>query len=302
MLCCAVLSGFCCVWLFVTPWTVACQEPLSMGFSRQETILKEEMWRLGKGLCDNLSFTLAHFLLSSLCTCSACWGWGWSNLASVLVLREQKDNLQGKENFDLGTVWLRNSTPLRKGPQQDMANSSENKAHSLLKVQPIFRRPAQHKLSPWRPQKWTGDNWSFSRKRGRICCLLWFHHLHTEVKGSVSKASQKENKREDVEDSCVSKETPAVSQKEWQQNQESIAARDLRALHPPKELLEIVSLNDQWRQVDKQDLANPGKQDSTGKGIEAWWSWLKDRESVQQPQQQHPPHLFSDHQTSLWRR
>ena len=25
-----------CVWLFVTPWTVACQAPLSMEFSRQE--------------------------------------------------------------------------------------------------------------------------------------------------------------------------------------------------------------------------------------------------------------------------
>ena len=25
-----------CVWLFVTPWTVACQAPSSMGFSRQE--------------------------------------------------------------------------------------------------------------------------------------------------------------------------------------------------------------------------------------------------------------------------
>ena len=31
--CCAVLS---LVWLFATPWTVACQAPLSMGFSRQE--------------------------------------------------------------------------------------------------------------------------------------------------------------------------------------------------------------------------------------------------------------------------
>ena len=28
-------SGFSCVPLFVTPWTVACQGPLSMGFSRQ---------------------------------------------------------------------------------------------------------------------------------------------------------------------------------------------------------------------------------------------------------------------------
>ena len=31
-----MLSCFSCVWLFATPWTVACQAPLFMGFSRQE--------------------------------------------------------------------------------------------------------------------------------------------------------------------------------------------------------------------------------------------------------------------------
>ena len=31
-----MLSGFSCVWLFATLWTVAHQAPLSMGFSRQE--------------------------------------------------------------------------------------------------------------------------------------------------------------------------------------------------------------------------------------------------------------------------
>ena len=35
--CCAVLTGFSRVRLFVTPRTVACQAPLSMGFSRQES-------------------------------------------------------------------------------------------------------------------------------------------------------------------------------------------------------------------------------------------------------------------------
>ena len=35
-LCCAILSHFSHVWLFVTLWTVAHQVPLSMGFSRQE--------------------------------------------------------------------------------------------------------------------------------------------------------------------------------------------------------------------------------------------------------------------------
>ena len=35
-MCCAVLSHFSHVQLFATPWTVACQAPLSMGFFRQE--------------------------------------------------------------------------------------------------------------------------------------------------------------------------------------------------------------------------------------------------------------------------
>ena len=35
-ICLCVLSRFSCVWLFVTPWTVALQAPLSMRFSRQE--------------------------------------------------------------------------------------------------------------------------------------------------------------------------------------------------------------------------------------------------------------------------
>ena len=31
-----VLNCFSCVLFFATPWTVACQAPLSMGFSKQE--------------------------------------------------------------------------------------------------------------------------------------------------------------------------------------------------------------------------------------------------------------------------
>ena len=34
--CCALLRYISCVQLCVTPWIVACQDPLSMGFSRQE--------------------------------------------------------------------------------------------------------------------------------------------------------------------------------------------------------------------------------------------------------------------------
>ena len=35
-LCCAMLSRFSCVRLFVTLWIIACQAPLSMGFSREK--------------------------------------------------------------------------------------------------------------------------------------------------------------------------------------------------------------------------------------------------------------------------
>ena len=31
-----VINQISCIRLFMTPWTVACQDPLSMGFSRQE--------------------------------------------------------------------------------------------------------------------------------------------------------------------------------------------------------------------------------------------------------------------------
>ena len=34
--CACMLSRFSCVPLFATPWTIACQAPLSMGLSRQE--------------------------------------------------------------------------------------------------------------------------------------------------------------------------------------------------------------------------------------------------------------------------
>ena len=46
----------CCVRLFVTPWTVACQAPLSMGFPRQEywSGLPLQLWVATPGCQGNL--------------------------------------------------------------------------------------------------------------------------------------------------------------------------------------------------------------------------------------------------------
>ena len=58
------------VWLFVTPWTVACQAPLSMGFSRQEYWsglpfpspggLPSPGWNPGLQACRQTLYHLSH--------------------------------------------------------------------------------------------------------------------------------------------------------------------------------------------------------------------------------------------------
>ena len=59
-LCCAVLSQFSHVQLFVTLWAVACQAPQSMGFSRQEN------WSESHALCQGI-FPTQGLNLNFLC-------------------------------------------------------------------------------------------------------------------------------------------------------------------------------------------------------------------------------------------
>ena len=49
-LCACLCSRFSSVWLFATPWTVAHQAPLSMGFSRQQYSLFTKLY-MAFGLC-----------------------------------------------------------------------------------------------------------------------------------------------------------------------------------------------------------------------------------------------------------
>ena len=51
VICTCLLSCFSRVWLFATPWTIACQAPLSMGFSRQE------YWSGGRALLQGIFLT-----------------------------------------------------------------------------------------------------------------------------------------------------------------------------------------------------------------------------------------------------
>ena len=56
--------------LFATPWTVACQAPLSMGFPRQNTgvgchfllqgIFPTQGWDLGLPHCGQILYCLSH--------------------------------------------------------------------------------------------------------------------------------------------------------------------------------------------------------------------------------------------------
>ena len=67
---CAVLSH---IWLFATPWTVACQVPLSMEFSRQE-ILEWVAISFSRGssqpnalTCVSSSSYISRWILSAMC-------------------------------------------------------------------------------------------------------------------------------------------------------------------------------------------------------------------------------------------
>ena len=63
--------AFSCLWLFATLWTVACQAPLSMEFSRQEYwsvgshsllrgIFLTQAWNLGLLHCRQILYCLSH--------------------------------------------------------------------------------------------------------------------------------------------------------------------------------------------------------------------------------------------------
>ena len=81
---CQTLSG---VWLFATPWTVARQTPLSMGFSRQEYwgchsllqgIFPTQGLNLGLPHCRRILYHLSHRDLTGRLTNVVCMGlWGW---------------------------------------------------------------------------------------------------------------------------------------------------------------------------------------------------------------------------------
>ena len=69
MACVCMLCGFSCVQLFVTPWTVAHQAPLSMGFSRQEYWSGLPCPRPGDFLTQGLNprlLSLLHWQVGSL--------------------------------------------------------------------------------------------------------------------------------------------------------------------------------------------------------------------------------------------
>ena len=73
--CLYVLSRFSHVWVFATLWTVACQAPLSMGFSRQEYWSSCPALLQGNSLTQgsNLQFIISPALAGGFFTTSATW-------------------------------------------------------------------------------------------------------------------------------------------------------------------------------------------------------------------------------------
>ena len=96
-----VLSHFSCVWLFVIPWTVACQAPMSIGFSRQEYWSglpcppPGDLPNRGFEPVSLLSPALAGRLFTTSTTWDAhAWGQLWSAEISEPLLRKMMDLVQ----------------------------------------------------------------------------------------------------------------------------------------------------------------------------------------------------------------
>ena len=64
---------------FVTPWTVACQAPLSMKFPRQEYI---ELYKKGLNEPDNHDGVITH-LESDILECEVKWAFSSVQFSSV---------------------------------------------------------------------------------------------------------------------------------------------------------------------------------------------------------------------------
>ena len=91
ILCACVWSHFSCVWLFVTLGTVACQAPLSMGFSRQESCSGLPCSPLGDLPNPGTEPTslMSPVLADGFFTTSATWEahtpfWDWANLQILM--------------------------------------------------------------------------------------------------------------------------------------------------------------------------------------------------------------------------
>ena len=146
-----MLSHFSCVWLFVTPWTVALQAPLSMGFSRKE-YWSELPFPLPGYLPDPLKLHLLQLLLCRLIF--YCWASWEAHLICV-----QFSSVQSLSRVRLfATPWIAarqaslsisNSRSSLKTHVHRISDAIQP-SHPLLSPSPPAPNPSQHQsLFQW---------------------------------------------------------------------------------------------------------------------------------------------------------
>ena len=85
VLSCSVLSHFSCVQLFAILWTIACQAPLSMGFSRQE------YWSALPGPSQIKKYILLNernqYERTTCCMIPTTWNFGKGKITETVVAR-----------------------------------------------------------------------------------------------------------------------------------------------------------------------------------------------------------------------
>ena len=155
---CWISYSLSCVWLFVTPWTVACQALLSMEFSKQE------YW---KGLPLPTPGDLPNLGIKPVSPALASWLYHWATIIQIMLIRFCCFHLSQKTDSEVEICvrainwWaLLEETSVRVerlkiGKRGELSHDSAESSADSLEMRWLFRVVLNHigHLS-WLPGMW----------------------------------------------------------------------------------------------------------------------------------------------------
>ena len=155
------MCGLSCVWLFVTPWTVACQAPLSMGFFRQE--LEWVAFSFSRGSSQPRDQTQA--------SCTSCTG---RQILYHCAAWEATKGISAEDSLGYHIYWRKHVNKCSWGSRWSLLSAATTFTWSLFfplwnaaQAGAVFQRDSRGPTCP-----------------SAICQLGWFPHVGVDAQES----------------------------------------------------------------------------------------------------------------------